>query len=268
MKTFIKVNAVIAAVGLVMAVTGSILLSVKWNAYAADTVSYEESLTDSEIKNTAVLNINTGFSSLKIISGDEFKLTAENVPEAFAAHLSADDKEISLSSPEFDLVQLLKKKNLNTGSSGEYTLCIPEDYSFKNLDIDFAFGSININEINAENAEFSVAYSDTDVNIAASGSVNIDASFGDTNIDLLHSKCSLLNISSAFGNCDIKNLTLTGSADIDTSFGDTDILLSEGSYKFLKSNAFGECSISVPESEKGTPINISNAFGSVTVKQA
>ncbi len=268
MKTFIKVNAIIAAVGLAMAVTGSALISVKWKSYAADTVSYEENLNDNEIQNTDVLNINTGFSSLKIISGDELKLTAENVPEAFAAHLSSDGKEISLSSPEFDLVQLLKKKNLNTGSGGEYTLCIPEDYSFKNLDIDFAFGSINISEINTENAEFSVAYSDTDINIAASGSVDIDASFGDTDIDLLNNKCSTLNLSSAFGNCDIKNLTLTGSADIDAAFGDTNILFSGGSYAFSKDNAFGECSISIPESEKGTPINISNAFGSVTVKQA
>lgn len=263
MKTFMKVNAVVLAVGIVLMIAGFATLRVNWHSYSADSVSYEETVSAEDWNNAVRLKIDVGFASLHIMKGKTVKLFAEEVPEPLAAHLTAEGDTISLKSDTVRGKDLIKSSGASIDSAGTYTLYIP-DY-IENIDVDFSFGELKITDIYAKNADIAIAYSNSELCLGVTDSLSIDTSFGNTDIDLLTRECREFRLSSGFGDCDIMNARISGSADIDNSFGDMDIKLLGDNYHIDSDNAFGDSSVNGSRSDGKIRINVSNAFGDIDV---
>lgn len=270
MKTFYKVNAIIAAVGVVMLIVGGVLFSFNWKSYSMTTISYEETLESREWKDADTLKIDAGFASLNIVSGNNFKLVADEVPERFQAHLTEKNGVVTLKSDNmtYTMKDLAKgsKNNLNVrwDSAGTYTLYVP-DY-FENVIVDFAFGELFIDGMSTGNALIDSSFSSVKIkNFGVSEKLNIDVSFGDSDIDLLPVAFEKLTIDSSFGDFDIKNVCVTGSAYIDNSFGDLDVRLLGDDYKINNITSFGSSTVDGSHSDGNVKISVDNSFGDTCV---
>lgn len=265
MKTFMKVNAVALAVGIVLVIIGCATLRFKWRSYSFATTSYEEKISAEDWKNASKLVIDTGFASLRVKKGNELKLTADEVPETLAAHLTADGDTIRLKSDGIKGTDLLKSSGININSAGTYTLYIPDTDYLEHLDVDFCFGELTMTDIYAENADIQISYSDAELLLGVTDRLNVDTSFGDCDIDMLLGECGSLTVTSSFGDCDIKNARITESASLDNSFGDFDIQLIGDDYDIDSDNAFGESDVSGSRSDGSVKIYVTNSFGDTDI---
>lgn len=272
MKTFYKVNAIIAAAGLVIMIIGFATCSYSVNTISLDTVSYDETIEKDKWENADTLKIDAGFADMTIERGDELKLVAKDVPEKFKAHLNSNGSIVELKSDNMttDLRKLINKDNIGVNinfgvdGAGSYILYVPDD--FENVKIDFAFGNFNIENLKADNAEIAVSFSDVELGtLEIKNNLSIETSFGDTDITTVSGDCDKFSLTSSFGDCDIENVFITESASITNSFGDLSVQFVKNEYDISSNTAFGNTSMSGNNSDGKVKVDITNSFGNTDI---
>lgn len=270
MKKYVKIGLIVLTVGILMCViSGAIIYATEDNFNFGNfgpTTSFTETLDDINANPDDIKNISISLSmgDIKIESGSEFRLEADDVYEKSAAHLN-------LNGDTLEIKEKKKKKdplNINFGvvTTQNYTLTIPDEV-YENINFELAFCDAEVKDISCENAEFDISFGDFEcTNLDVSDSFTSNTSFGDSDFEIVSDEIERISVNNSFGDYDLKAKYLTENGDIDNSFGDCTVTLRGDNYKISKSNSFGDISADSNRSGSDT-VNVSadNSFGDLDI---
>ncbi len=263
MKAITKIGTGAIICGAVFSAIGGIVCALNYNQfsniYLGEPVSYEKDID----KNISELDIDVSFLNIDIKHGDKLKITADEVPEKLLPDIDISDKKLSINDKDF--TSRLKEKDLQLGSIndefvGTFTIYIP-DTEFKEVNIDSAFSSLEISELNADKINIECSFGEYILKDSECNKLDFACSFGDSSIS--DTKCHKADFANSFGNFDSENLKISQSGNIANSFGDMNINLSGDNYKFDIITSMGSSdTFSCPSED--VKIEASNSFGNIS----
>ena len=247
MKTLTKIGIFTFILGLILLISGIVLLEVRGETLGGfnmgKTTSFTDTLDETDINN---IEIDINFSELIIKKGNEFKLEAENVYEKYASHLTNNGNTAVIKAENKRKSMFGLEKSIT--SSGTYTLTVPEKI---------------YDEINC-----TLSFCDTNISALKADKMFIDASFSDIDCSTFE-VYNNLKLDTSFGDFDFNADIITDFAEIDNSFGDCTISLKEGNYNVISDSSFGDISSDVSTEfnadTKTVNIKVDNSFGSIDI---
>lgn len=263
MKIITKIGVGIIIAGAVLTAAGGTICAVSPNnlseTYFGKPVSYENTVNG----DVTELELNVSFADIKIISGTEFKLVAEDVPEKLMLEVSESDGKVKIENKE-DLSSF-KNKNIHFGSIsdgnvGEYTLYVPSD-NLKTVNIEAAFSEMTLSSVRCAKLDIECSFGEYNLNNSEAENFSIASSFGDTSLDKVN--CGKADITNSFGSFKADSFKITQSGEIENSFGDFKAKLSGDNYDFSAFNSMGSLNTFVCPDEE-VKINITSSFGDTT----
>ena len=273
MKKTIRLCIVGIILGIILVIAGYIVLRAT-GGYTSDIISYEEVLPDDkEIHSIYISAYHTDFN---VKQGDTYRLTAENVSDNTALHLTEKngvlnidtEKKVTKSFPPTDINFSTSNFSFcfNNNTCGKYTLYLPKKV-YDEFTCDTAFADIDINDLSCEKAAIDTSFSSVSFsNFDVTKSIDADCSFGECNLNMSNSTFEKLDIDTSFGEFNLNNAEISKSCSIDSSFGETSLNLYGENYKLSKDNCFGEINISGNTSSNGNvEIDSSNSFGEINI---
>lgn len=263
MKTITKIGTGAIICGTFFTVAGIFICALSYDkfsdTYIGEPVSYEKDID----KNISELDIDVSFLNIDIKHGDELKVTADNVPEKLLPDIDVSDKKLSVTNKDF--TSRFKDKDLQFGSIndkfvGTFTVYIP-DTEFKEVNIDSAFSSLEISELNADKIDIECSFGEYILKDSECSKLDFACSFGDSLIS--DTKCHKADFANSFGNFESENIKISQSGDIANSFGDMSINLSGDNYKFDTVTSMGNSdTFKCPVED--VKIEASNSFGNIS----
>ena len=150
MKKTIRLCIIGIILGIILVIAGYIVLRAT-GGYTSDIISYEEVLPDDkEINSIYISAYHTDFN---VKQGDTYRLTAENVSDNTALHLTEKngvlnidtEKKVTKSFPPTDINFSTSNFSFcfNNSTCGEYTLYLPKKV-YDEFTCDTAFADIDI----------------------------------------------------------------------------------------------------------------------------
>jgi len=263
MKAITKIGMGAIICGAVFSAIGGIVCALNYtrfrDIYLGDPVSYEKDID----KNISEIDIDVSFLNIDIKHGDKLKITADEVPEKLLPDIDISNKKLSVTDKDFNL--RLKDKDLQLGSIndefvGTFTIYIP-DTEFKEVNIDSAFSSLEISELNADKIDIECSFGEYILKDSKCSKLEFECSFGDSSIS--DTDCRTADFANSFGNFDAESLKISHSGYIANSFGDMNINLSGDNYKFDIITSMGSSDTFRCQSED-VKIEASNSFGNIS----
>lgn len=257
MKLATKIGIAAIVAGAVLSAAGGIICLASPNddlsELFGEPVSYEETFSG----DISELALEASFLDIEIRTGDEFKIVAENVPERLVLSTKESEGKLKIEQDEKFESNNIKIGKIDETSTGSYIVYIPED-SLKKIDIEAAFCSMELTELQAEKLDIECSFGEYNINDSVFEKADIQSSFSD--LSSAGIECGKLYYANAFGSIRAEALKITGSGDFDNSFGDMDIQLVGDNYDFTSVNTIGSVdTFTCPEEEVKLSVDV--AFG-------
>lgn len=243
MKLITKIGVGAIICGSVFSAVGGTVFALNYNKFNEIYLGEPTSYTKDFDEKISEIELDISFMNIDIKQGDKLKITAENVPEKLLPDIDVSDKKLKVTDKDFK--SKMKDKDFQLGNItnefvGTFTIYIP-DKKLDKADINAAFSSLEISELNADN-------------------LDIECSFGEYILNDL--KCSNADFTNSFGHFETSGLKIKKSANMENSFGDMDINLSGDNYGFSVYNSMGSYTDFVCPTED-VKIKVSNSFGDI-----
>lgn len=268
MKVITKIGIFSLILGLILLISGIVILEVRGETLGGfnmgKTTSFTDTLDETDIDN---IEIDINFSELIIEKGDAFTLKAENVYEKYASHLTNNGNTAVIKAENKMKSMFGLEKSIT--SSGTYTLTVPEKI-YNEINCTLSFCDTNISALKADKMFIDASFSDIDCStFEVYNNLKLDTSFSDFDISLENEEIEEVYIDNSFGDFDFNADIITDFAEIDNSFGDCTISLKEGNYNVISDSSFGDISSDVSTEfnadTKTVNIKVDNSFGSIDI---
>lgn len=217
-------------------------------------------ILDNSITN---LDIDLKYTKLNIINSNDYKVVTNN------KYLKIDKVNNTLK------IEENRKLFSKSFKNSELTIYIPNDKTFRDIDIDTGAGAIKMENINSEELDLDLGAGKVTINyLTVSKKADIDSGVGSLNIN--SGSINNLNLDMGVGEVNIKGI-LTGKNDIDAGVGSLNIELinSLNNYSIFIEKGLGKVSVNNIESKDdysnnqgSNYLNINGGVGSINLKTA
>jgi hypothetical protein len=244
MKTFYKVWLSIALIAIVFGI-GILIIIVGTGANWRDipTYSLEESYDGID-----KIDMEIGYGDVKIVEGDTFSIEAKNLlDENLESYVSdgtwiikEDEDYLRIFGMRLSVKQLVR---WNDDLSPRITITIPSDFVAENIDFHISAGSVQAEEIEAENGNFEVEAGRLEINqliVKEKSSYNIGAG----EMILKNLEVNDITVDCGVGNVVIEG-TVTGENEITCGVGKVDLKVigEEEDYSYEVNSGIGNVTI-------------------------
>lgn len=172
--------------------------------------SMEKNFDIEEIRN---LDLSSSIENVEILSGNEFKVIAENVPESFKCEVEENTLIIDSNTSS--------RISINNNSS--IKVYVPEGFIFNRVNLNLDVGETRIDFLKSDILELKSGAGSVDIkDIEANQKATITCGVGE--FDIKNSKISNLEFNSGVGRVSITS-ELSGKCSIETGVGEVDVNL-------------------------------------------
>lgn len=141
-------------------------------------------------------------------------------------------------------------------------LYVPADQYFELLTMDVESGNVKLKQINAREADLTLAYGDLDLDTFTGTTLNLTSESGNISSETI--TCEDLTVSAAYGNFTGDTVSVSGNSNFDLESGDLNISsLTTGDFK--ADSTYGNCSL---EHITAKALSCSLDSGNLTLKNA
>lgn len=214
--------AIILAVAIISGIVSVIYAVV--NTVSGGTISVghsdkqisKQTWTFSDVKS---LDINHTIGNLKIMTGDTFKVEAENVPSDFRAELSNSGK-LKVDENDHGIHFLWFDFNGFDNVNSKITIYVPADFIAENVKLDTGAGNVTIDGLQTDNLNISAGAGNITGSNMKANDMKIDGGVGDVQFN--NSEFSDAEFDCGVGNV-YMNGTLLGKTRLDCGVGGVEL---------------------------------------------
>lgn len=264
LAVFIIFCIISAISGVICSIAGINKLFSWFDEETITTVTTEEKTFNIEEINN--LKIGSSIENVEIITGDEFRVVTQNVPESYRCEVEDGtlviDSNVSNSKIKLNEDALIK-------------VYVPEDFIFTNVELNLGVGETRISYLKTDTLELNCGAGEVDVKyIEANESANISCGVGE--FDIENSKLSNLEFNAGVGEVSITS-ELKGECNIETGIGEIEITLrnfDENLGKIITEKGLGELKVNRRDYSENqefgvgndTIINIKGGVGEIDIE--
>jgi DUF4097 and DUF4098 domain-containing protein YvlB len=198
----------------VFAIGGAVSHGFRWDRDVKK-VDFSESFS-----NVESLEIHHSTGNLKIVTGETFKVEAEDVSEEFEAKVNNSGKLIITEKNDFGFLWF----NFNgfNNPNSRITIYLPADFVAEKVNIETGAGSVNVDDLTTEELIVSAGAGNIVGSNISAEEVRIDGGVG--NLDFTNVNFHDLDLDCGVGNLKIEGI-LTGKNKIDCGVGKVELKL-------------------------------------------
>lgn len=270
-QKIIKYAAICLALFIVISIIGSIVAAVfgifgftnifkHGNRQSASETFYN---TFSDVKS---LDITLDTADFNIVTGNEFKVEAENVTKSFICRQDGDTLVIDENEGGFNFFGFIDHTN------SKITVYVPEGYDFDDVELHNGVGNTNVNSLEAKSLTLKLGVGDFTGSKIESDETEVKGGVGDITIE--DSNLNDMDLKSGVGNTNISG-KITGNSKVSAGVGDVYLNIDGKKSEYTLNTNSGIGDIDVTESNTNTStssiipmyrIDVDGGIGDISVK--